>query len=688
MAQVSRAALLFAYAAEQFVETSSLTSAYTALFAPAIAKFQSGAVFNADSVSKEMENLYGIDIHPYAVNQMAKYLEEAGLISANERSNRRVTYYYNEVEEAPLEDIEKKISDITCAFVDFARPKLARLKSHSTAHELGDALLKRLRKMEFVDLLMRPDLEYQPGRSLPSVGNSTELHIDTVCAQFILHVANKKTEDMHALVKVAEGALLAEVIDEIKKPTTNEKYVEGMSVFLDGPILLDILGLSNEKQVDYAHRLINNLKSAGAAVKTFTHCVEEVGSIIDAVISASYTNGAYGDLATRMRAEPDLKMKARLAQKSTSYLLEKFDVTVHKWAGNIDPTSIKYFTREKEEKLFENLSFISNVVTRERDAASLAHILRLRRDNEPRDFYGCKFLFITRNPRLAAQGDNALKREKLVPPYVFPACITDRHLAGLLWVVTGGQSARSLPQSKLLANSSRALAPRQDVISRMHAFVAKNDPESLERYEALLRDQRCQYVLTDQTLNDAEIINDDNYAEILESIEEALVHQLQEETSAKIDRKNEEIQREKDRAERARVLAESSESRAHKSDESKMEFVRSQFEVALSEVNSAYKCRRALGILVVYLIALGFGLGATALGNVNGLPLWGSVLLWVLLVGGLTISHFLSWIQQFVDKWLDNRRSKFDDIIQSRQLRGYKRPYPGFSSVSIQSPRV
>jgi len=180
--------------------------------------------------------------------------------------------------------------------------------------------------------------------------------------------------------------------------------------------------------------------------------------------------------------------------------------------------------------LFNGLGFYQNRKAQERDAASIAAIVRLRSGRKVRagKFHNCGIIFVTSNSFVAARSKDKLERLRVYGGNDVTAALTDRYLAGLLWVLYGGV-AGELPSQVLLANCAAAVEPRADLIQRMHGFLMGVDEKQGDFFRALMTEERAAQYLSQFSLGDSQYVSQQNAVALLGSMKSALLERHEKE---------------------------------------------------------------------------------------------------------------------------------------------------------------
>ena len=115
------------------------------------------------------------------------------------------------------------------------------------------------------------------------------------------------------------------------------------------------------------------------------------------------------------------------------------------------------------------------------------------------------YLFITENTSVVKRAIKFLRERGLFFDGEVPPAITDRYLAGLLWVMYGGK-AEDLTPKLLLANCAAALEPKNHLVAKMHRFLDEVSPAQAEYFTALMTKERAGQHLMELTLGDSKFL--------------------------------------------------------------------------------------------------------------------------------------------------------------------------------------
>ena len=475
--QTSRALLTFAYVAEHFAKTGDLATGLLQLFAPVIAK-RAGQKFVPEQFAADVGEMYDIEMHPYVAEEFAPRLAAAGYLTQTASFHQNAAYENAHVELAAPPVSEDTLNALLDRFVVFAEDLLRVVGVDIAGQVLKDGLLDRLVQPDFLGLMVRPDraspgphtltLKAEPATD-KNESDTQRLRLDYLAARFILQSKDKAPDDFDLLVDISSGAVTAEVALSLQHPPGSGDDLADLQIVLDGPLIMDALGFGQdglESGVEYARLLIEAIKQAKAIPVIFQHTMEEVaGAMRSPLENYERRQPVYGHLGRRLIHNSAFPSYLRSVLADLPELVTKLGIEILPFS-NIDRAKARVvFTETNEGRLSEAIGFYHNFETRLRDARSIADVLRIRERARAKTLKDAQIVFVTRNGRLARFSRDFLLRAGLMSPDYFPPCITDRYLAGLLWITQGGGGSH-LSRERLISNCTAAITPRRDVVTK------------------------------------------------------------------------------------------------------------------------------------------------------------------------------------------------------------------------------
>ncbi|MES9827411.1 MAG: hypothetical protein ABW201_04020 [Candidatus Thiodiazotropha sp.] len=530
--RLDRSVISYAFLAQATRGEGDLFSGLAPIFKP-IAKIHAGKTFDASEFSKLVDELYGLKVHPWAVDDLIPRLENAGLLLRTQHTEEMHEYVYAEITEEFDAVTEKDIKYVIQRFVEFAKPILQQNRLPVDEVALEEGFLSQLVDMSFVSILLKPDRTKEDARGTGTITLkkpkeqaeweehiSTRAKVDVLCASFIVDVYHNDEGLYDLIMRIATGAIISEVVLNLQDPGETVS-LKGLNVMLDAPFLMSALNLSSEEAHTFAVEICDQLRDKEAALIAFEHSIDELKDNLNAVINKTKDGMGFGATARRLK-NLAFAAYANSVLKNTDTVLKQHDIRQIAAPGST--ASFQYFTDTDREEFQRSLGFYYNRRAQERDAESIAAVVRLRRGKQVKmgRLPMAEYVFITENAWVATQAERFLKRRKLFNDGEVPPALSEKYLAGLLWVLYGGKG-HELTRHLLLANCAAALEPRSDVIAQMHRFLSQVDDKQAELFSALMTEERAGQYAMQLTLGDSSFITKENAPIVLEQIKKSLI---------------------------------------------------------------------------------------------------------------------------------------------------------------------
>jgi transcriptional antiterminator Rof (Rho-off) len=110
--------------------------------------------------------------------------------------------------------------------------------------------------------------------------------------------------------------------------------------------------------------------------------------------------------------------------------------------------------------------------------------------------------------------------------------VTNRYLAGLCWLISGGKSTQSPTTARLLSNCAAALQLRPEISLRTKRFLKDIDPEMAAHFEALMTNERAAQYLAEVTFNDPNLVTANNVEDIYAEVQRRAAEKVSSEKDA------------------------------------------------------------------------------------------------------------------------------------------------------------
>jgi hypothetical protein len=517
--KVNRRTISFAYLSQANMNTGDLIGGIASIFRP-IGKEHEGEIFEAESFSKFVDELYGLKIHPWAVEDLVPRLVKHGILYKQVSVGNAILYRYSEIENDFNKIDESDIEKVSREYISFSQPILNDANIKIDNDSILDAFFKHLVDMDFLSVAVRPKKDTVSECMDESIEESLTSKLNVLAASFVLYAYNQDIDLYDLIMKVVSGAMIAEVVLNFGEPA-KDANLKRINVVLDTPFLMAYMDLSSEKDHVFTKEICDQLRKKGANLKVFEHSVDELLDNLKGVKHSFSENGAWGATARRLKSQV-FSAYLNKVQEDVPSALRKFDVSICREI--VSESSKKYFSDEEEKEFYGKLSPSQNPIARERDAKSLSMIMRSRNglNVHVNDFHKINYVFLTGNNFIPDIATDYLIRNNRLLENEFPPVISGRCLAGLFWMLFGAEG-KQLSRELLLSNCAAALEPKSDVLMKMMRFLEEMEPVQAELFENLVSDARTGQYLMQHSLGNADVLTQENSLEMFEKTKQSLI---------------------------------------------------------------------------------------------------------------------------------------------------------------------
>lgn len=294
-------------------------------------------------------------------------------------------------------------------------------------------------------------------------------------AKFIINEFENETITSKYIERIISGFMLANAI-YMQVESNNSETLKKVDIYLDAPLLLNILNFKTNSQNEAGSLLMKLLKEKKANIYCFRHNYDEVYSILE-----NYKNNIYTvrektleqlDIDKYKKSDVDRVMNqlemmlnnCGIIVKETPEYIKNED----NYEGIIDEKKLTDFLMENYS---DNKEKIERVV--ERDVKSIAAIGRIRKDKKYKKIEDCKAIFVTTNYNLVEYAEKCLEHKKYEE---IGFLITDIELITVLWLKSF-KSNPDLPKLKLIENARTSLELTSTMMKRVKDVVEKMEKE-------------------------------------------------------------------------------------------------------------------------------------------------------------------------------------------------------------------
>jgi hypothetical protein len=511
--------------------------ALTPFLAEACKQF-SGDLFDAEKFSKAVAERYGIPIPRLAVLGLAEQLASEGLLKPMPGHARSTVYQYTKT--SPLVDAassspvtEAEVETVLASFVACCRMD-TRLSAKDD-ESLHAAFLNRLLNADSMRILGRREVSISTKKTadtlilkkpsdLDELPDHGELHLDFLVSQFLIDLRDNNAAAFERVSNVAFANMAAEAIACFREPANTANSLDALTVYLDSPLLLDMLGVNTE-YADYGRELLDAIQASGAKAAIHDHCVVEAEAAIHAQLA--YLRSGINQVSTAWgtTAKPDIlnALIGNVGERAE----KRLGISVHR-----DP-EINLHRRAQttvgdiETEMNRRMEAWGKADAKDHDRRSVWAMLAIRDIAQPCPrICDSKYLFLARNTALVRIANDAwvawLKgattHSSVHIERWAPVAMSDKQFAGYLWA-RSGVSNGSISRARLLAHCSAAVRPRADVKARAYNLVLElSGCEAADDIAALLEDREGARALMRATTGDPEDVTPERLPFVIEKM--------------------------------------------------------------------------------------------------------------------------------------------------------------------------
>ena len=508
--------------------------ALTPFLAVACVRF-AGDLFDASKFSEAVEELYGLKIPRLAALGLAEQLEKEGVLEAQSGySSSTMVYRYAKVPykedqlEAPV--TESEINGVLDRFVQICREDEATKGKDRADLEL--AFLDRLLNIDSMRLLGRRDQSIATKKSGSTLllkttkdveVDLTEVHLDFLVSRFLLDLRDSDGPAFERVSDIAFANMAAEALACFREPESDNAKSLPLVVYLDSPILLDILGVNREYS-EYGLELLNAIKDSGAEPVVLDHCIAEAESVVAARLAAA--RSGINKFASQWGTSTNVDVLSALVGR-VGDAAKRQGIVSHRVPENTLYRKSPPTVGDIEADMNRRMQAWKNEEAKEYDRNSVWCMLTFR-DTSKVCTRVCdsRRILISRNTSLVVTANRAwgawlggtTKFSRIEVEGFSPIAMSDKQFAGYLWGRTGG-GRMDMSKARLLAHCSSAVRPRADVKARAYNLVLEFDgQQEADHVAALMEDREGARALMRATHGDPEDVTPERIPFILEQV--------------------------------------------------------------------------------------------------------------------------------------------------------------------------
>lgn len=618
-----------------------------------------GELFVPQKFSDQILKDFGWRISTHAIEFFIPKMRKLGWIESRDRLPASGPYTVNlpqpETAETGAINTREQLSDLGSRFRDFSRDISPLNNLPSDDLEAGAVLLSHLVDQE-VDFYS----EYE-----------TAANDDEYLALRFVETAALEDEDLTSRLAALKAlGFVFRVAEEITNPSTKRR--SSLRLVLDGPLILDYLGVNGPVRTGTISEIISDMRSIGVSIVTFQHCIDEATEIMRQVLQTN-PRDRYGPMGDALR-------KGLVHENALTGILQGFDASVKSkdievLPDNIEylPSSHQYFSQEKLEDLESIINWHDEEKkhARERDTDTTVLTIRRRAGHRTSDIFESRFVCVTNNATFAGATKRHLTEIAYYNSRQVPPIIPVKELAAKVWLEIGNNSIDDrlkIPRAEMLMSCERSLGFNRKVVDKAKEELSAIKPDQLEQFEFLLQVPRSARAVADFTMNNENYVSGEN----VELLVEAAVDAAGVEAVTRWKQKNKEQKEEFDSeiatisdqlsdAKTAAQLAIDSVREAQQRDNEMLESLRQKYEIRFIFLRNLFRSIAAVATLISLFIALKDFISE------NKNPI---VVIIAVLASAVAISTVMdkpgAWVTKLIQEWCRRRaESVLHDIARS-----------------------
>ena len=323
---------------------------------------------------------------------------------------------------------------------------------------------------------------YLRGTAIPSLEKTAQADIVLV-SEYVQHVQQNDPERFDSFLILVQGHMGFSQCSNVPRSRQNQKNYQGVTFFLDTPLLVRRLGAEGKAKQDATRELISLLSNLGGEVTAFSHSREELQRVLQGAanhLERPHSRGAIGlearkrgttrsDLLLLAESIDDKLIEAGIEVKDTPRYVERFQ---------IDEMAFEHI-------LEDGVSYY-NPRAREYDINSVRSIYIIRGNTPAPSVEKARAVFVTSNAAFAKAAWEYGKDHEASKNV--SSVIADFSLANMAWL-KAPVGAAAIPTTQLLAFSYAALEPSKELLGKYMKEIDRLESQGTitERDHQLLR---------------------------------------------------------------------------------------------------------------------------------------------------------------------------------------------------------
>ncbi len=489
-------------------------------FVIAAADPKDGNEYNPSIIAAALRSSLGWPVGSDFVQLFTTDFERRGYVTPPDASNIRK---WTVSAEKPDDDgSQEEIEHLQRSFFDFSERLSAlflhNLSSSDRLHALANALVtNRLFSIDALqDYASRGSIE--SNYDSPEGSNLTGKDFEYLCARFIKHCHDNDTRSFKALIVLSNIGIVTQLANFFHRRDDDIEKTGNPDLILDGPFLIDLIGLNGDTRRADAEIIVNSAKQRGCKIAAFRHSVNEAVDIVRAV-KVNDPSTRYGPLAAAIR-RGDISLEALDAFVTDPFgLVDRLKIL--DYMVDVNSKKNKWqeedFSEEDWKAVYAKLAGWKDNARR-RDCDSMMGVMRMRAGGISRSPWRAKYFLLTSNDALARYAKQACMDQGLIDQYEMGPAISRNEFAAILWLAGDKKNRLEIVTAHLLGAAQGLLARDRQLIERVKDYSENLSGERKHLLNAIVETELSYEYLQDITLGNPDRVNDENVEKIIQAL--------------------------------------------------------------------------------------------------------------------------------------------------------------------------
>lgn len=334
------------------------------------------------------------------------------------------------------EDVRISLNSLKVEFVNFTQEKFRKKITEDEAEKLI---------LRFIEINVSSVISERAYRK--SELNDTIKNTDHLIASFISNIHRSQPVLLEHFSRCVKGMLLANYLFYADKATTKKSYA-GITIYLDSPIVLGLLGYSGKQSKETYHDFLNLLQSLHIRVCIFDRTFDEIEGLLQAWKS---------DLSRKYYGRFNTKTLEWL--RGEGYDTERLDTEIKLLDSSIARFGINVIQGFRAKKQFQcDEEALQNAISQrfspnknyEHDTICISRIHNLREGQIINNLNQSFSVFVTHNIPLQKLAYEFFKEE--IGRNAIPLVVSEQWMTAMFWLKRPDIYG-NLPQEQLLSTA-------------------------------------------------------------------------------------------------------------------------------------------------------------------------------------------------------------------------------------------